>query len=371
MTLVKSAVDRVTSFSAVSTSRGLNLKGCARRMFVSPSNEAGHFAANDIVQRQTPPAILTMQTLARVPGKSANACSLLCGKIWEKDDRLVTTLRNFPGIYHHARNRRALKSKSRMTPRETKEQFGERLETPRTLEGGSPLFDVEALRGTFVDTMVQAEARGCGWFRESGAHSWEGCAKLPRDGSVSKDGCIFLYNAVKDSACANPETRPMLAHMRPAVARSILLGMLLLCTACSDFQGRWSAAQSASLGTGEPFAGAYEGTWQSSRYKGASGKLWSILTRRGPDLYEAEFRATWHGIFSSRHTVTLRVIERKGAGKYATAIISGAAEIRLWIGAGHYRCQGKVTTSGLNADYDAEIDRGSFSLTRVRKEPGR
>ncbi len=307
-------------------------------------------------------------TSARVSGKSAYARSLLCRKFREENNRFVAAVRNLAGIDHHARNRRALKSKSRMAPRETQEQFRQRLETPRAFERGSAFFDVEALRGTFIGTMVQAEARGCGRFRESRAHSWEGCAKLPRDGSVSKDGCIFLHNAIKDSACSNRATAPKLPSMRPVFARLILFGMLVLCTGCSDFDQRWSAERSRSTTETEPFAGAYQGTWESSRYKGASGKLWCVLKRRAPDLYEAEFRATWHGIFSSRHKVSLRVFERNGRGKSATARIGGGTEIRMWVGSGHYRCEGMVTTTGLIADYDAEIDRGKFLLSRV--QPG-
>lgn len=255
-----------------------------------------------------------------------------------------------------------------MTPSQAEKQLRKRLKPPRALKGCSALFNVEALRGTFVGTVVQTEARGGGRFRESRAHSWEGCAKLPRDSAVSKDGCIFLHNGIKDSACPSQAAAPMLRLMRPVLARLILFGMLLLCTGCSSFDRRWNTAQTASITGAEPFAGAYQGTWESARYKGASGKLWCILTRRAPDLYEAEFRATWHGIFSSRHSVNLRVVERKGRGDEASARIAGATEIKMWVGSGRYRCEGRVTTAGLIADYDAEIDRGKFTLSRIRRE---
>src|SRR5947207_3251727 len=98
-----------------------------------------------------------------------------------------------------------------MSPGETQEQLRQRFESPGTLERGPAFFDVKTFGGTFVGTVVQAEARGSGRFQESGAHSCEGCAKLPREGSVSKDGCIFLCNAVKDSACREREPRCMLA----------------------------------------------------------------------------------------------------------------------------------------------------------------
>ena len=152
--------------------------------------------------------------------------------------------------------------------------------------------------------------------------------------------------------------------MRPILARLILLGVMLLCTSCSDYDRRWKSMQSAATTT-DLYAGSYEGTWESSRYKGASGKLWCILTLQGPNLYSAEFRATWHGIFSSRHKVQLHVTSRRGKGSKAVATFAGAMEIKMWIGSGRYRCDGEVTPRSLVANYDAEIDRGKFSLVRV------
>src|SRR5687768_9965587 len=122
--------------------------------------------------------------------------------------------------------------------------------------------------------------------------------------------------------------------MRPALLRLIVLAVLLLCTSCSDFDRRWKSMKVASTHP-DSFAGSYEGTWESSRYKGTSGKLWCILTQQGPGVYQAEFRATWHGIFSSRHTVNLRVVDLKGRGRNAVARVAGATEIRMWVGSGH------------------------------------
>jgi hypothetical protein len=157
----------------------------------------------------------------------------------------------------------------------------------------------------------------------------------------------------------------MLTQMQPALLRLILLAMLLLCTSCSDFDRRWKLLQAPSTHR-DFFSGSYEGTWESTRYKGASGKLWCILTQQGPGVYQAEFRATWHGIFSSRHTVNLRITDRKGRGANEVVRFTGATEIRIWVGSGHYRCDGEITPAGLVADYDAEIDRGKFTLSRVR-----
>ena|SRR5215204_5110513 len=161
--------------------------------------------------------------------------------------------------------------------------------------------------------------------------------------------------------------------MSSAILRLLLLSIVLLGSGCSSYERRWNAAQSP-VHTTDPFVGSYAGKWESVRYKAATGKLWCILTQQAPDLYLAEFRATWHGIFSSTHSVTLRVIERTKAADRPIAAFTGAAEIRMWIGSGRYHCTGKMSPTGFGAEYDADYDRGRFELKRIpppRKTPKR
>jgi hypothetical protein len=156
--------------------------------------------------------------------------------------------------------------------------------------------------------------------------------------------------------------------MPTAIIRVFLLGFLFFGASCSDYDRRW-AAQSASPGATDPFEGSYTGTWKSARYVGAMGKLRCILTRQAPNLYRAEFHATWHGIFSSTHTVMLSVTDwRRSQGKLA-AKFAGSTEIRMWIGSGRYHCTGELMPGGFVADYDAEYDRGQFQVTRVIPRP--
>jgi hypothetical protein len=147
-----------------------------------------------------------------------------------------------------------------------------------------------------------------------------------------------------------------------------LFSVVLLGAGCSSYERRWTAAQAAARAS-DPFVGSYAGKWGSFRYKNATGKLWCILTQQSPDIYLAEFRATWHGIFSSTHTVTLRVTDRAKAAGRPIAAFTGAAEIKMWIGSGRYHCTGKLSPTSFVAEYDADYDRGRFELQRIPPPP--
>jgi hypothetical protein len=152
--------------------------------------------------------------------------------------------------------------------------------------------------------------------------------------------------------------------MRSALLRMFLVWTLLLAAGCSNYDRRWKAAQ-ATAPAGDPFAGSYAGAWRSNQFHGAAGKLWCILSRKDQNTYLAEFRATWHGLFSSEHTATLHVTEWQGRGSSRRARFEGAAAIKMWIGSGRYRCEGELKAGALEAAYDASYDRGQFTLRRV------
>lgn len=152
--------------------------------------------------------------------------------------------------------------------------------------------------------------------------------------------------------------------MRTYATRLLLLTVLLFVAGCSSYQKKWQNPPLASGGK-DLLEGSYEGRWESSQYKGASGRLWCVLTRRSADSYEADFRATWHGIFSSRHQVILKTKPAKRVDGKRVTPFEGAMEIRMWIGSGHYHCIGTMTPQDFRAEYDAEYDRGVFTLTRA------
>ena len=157
--------------------------------------------------------------------------------------------------------------------------------------------------------------------------------------------------------------------MSALLLRLSVIVLLAATVGCSNYEQRWRAhaAQTfnAGAGTRPMFAGSYTGTWQSNQYKGANGSLWCILKPNGPSQLTAEFRATWHGIFASEHSINLQVTEKKRIGGKQALVFTGETEIRMWIGSGKYRCTGVLTSDSLVADYDAAYDRGRFLLRRA------
>lgn len=135
---------------------------------------------------------------------------------------------------------------------------------------------------------------------------------------------------------------------------------------CSTFDRRYAAISHADA-KGDRFSGAYEGQWMSSSHPGGAGKLWCILQKQRDTTYLAEFRATWHGIFSSEHSVVLHTRNaRAGGGSSAgSRTFTGSAALKTLIGAGTYRCEGTVDGTRMRACYDATYDRGTFDLKRV------
>ena len=135
--------------------------------------------------------------------------------------------------------------------------------------------------------------------------------------------------------------------------------------ACSNYESKFAREASVTL-RNNALAGAYEGTWTSSNHPGGGGKLWCILNQQGESDYLAEFKATWHGVFSSTHEVVLRTQRGKSRSAGTKALtFSGEAPIKMFIGAGTYQCEGRMDGRRIQARYDATYDRGNFELKRV------
>ena len=142
---------------------------------------------------------------------------------------------------------------------------------------------------------------------------------------------------------------------RVSFHRLCLCLLALTLAACSSYESRWQQPHFAAGGKNK-FEGSYAGTWASTSHPGTGGNLWCIVTKKSGSAYLAEFKATWHGVFSSEHAVVLKMT---GKGTFA-----GETEIKMWIGSGAYRCAGTMNGSALTASYDATYDRGTFALTR-------
>jgi len=137
--------------------------------------------------------------------------------------------------------------------------------------------------------------------------------------------------------------------------RICLCLLALSLAACSSYDSRWREPHFAA-GEKDRFEGSYVGTWRSTSHPGTGGKLWCIITKKSRDEYLAEFKATWHGVFSSEHSV---VLKKTGRGAFA-----GETEIKMWIGSGTYRCVGTMSGPALTASYDATYDKGIFNVHR-------
>ena len=145
-------------------------------------------------------------------------------------------------------------------------------------------------------------------------------------------------------------------RMRRTVFSIAAATVALLLGACASYDAHWQAARASR----DPYAGAYDGRWQSGR-AATGGRLRCVLTQQDAAHYQAWFHATWHGVFQSTHRV---VLATRPAGKGLA--FAGTATLQTVIGAGSYRCSGQLTPETLNAQYDAQYDTGTFTLTRVK-----
>jgi hypothetical protein len=136
-----------------------------------------------------------------------------------------------------------------------------------------------------------------------------------------------------------------------------------LFSACSSYDSRFARGVKTAA-PGDRYSGTYAGEWTSSSHPGGGGKLWCILTKQSDATYLAEFKATWHGVFSSEHTVDLRT--KRGRDGASSRTFTGKAALNTPIGAGTYQCEGTMDGTRMRACYDATYDRGTFDLKRVK-----
>lgn len=156
---------------------------------------------------------------------------------------------------------------------------------------------------------------------------------------------------------------------------------LALVAGCSSYDKTFAAASRSDVKRTSPYEGAYAGRWTSSRNSAWGGELRCILApldvpwngpalQPGEEVYRAEFHATWHGL-SSTHSVLLHTkpVAQNRAG--AARTFEGTSKLHTIIGAGTYRCEGKLDRKAMQACYDATYDKGTFQMTRVSVQPSR
>jgi hypothetical protein len=150
--------------------------------------------------------------------------------------------------------------------------------------------------------------------------------------------------------------------------RFVLLGFLLaFLPSCGlSFRSAWKKpASNAGV------SGKWEGTWLSTA-SGHTGKLRAVISEPGP-LFPASkqqpkaiphqffYHCTWRGILSAAFKTTHHVTSLKNG----TYTFKGDHQMPQWVG-GTYHYEGTIKGDEFNACYESAMDRGTFTMKRVR-----
>lgn len=145
-----------------------------------------------------------------------------------------------------------------------------------------------------------------------------------------------------------------------------LFAVTLAClTSCgTGFRKAWNQAPAAA-----GVAGKWEGTWLSA-VNGHTGTLKCVVTPRpgakdsggaaGGRPHTFYYRATWKKILSGSYQAVHHVQDKGGA-----QIFKGDHQMPDWAG-GKYHYEGTVKGDEFNACYECALDRGTFTMKRVK-----
>ena len=148
--------------------------------------------------------------------------------------------------------------------------------------------------------------------------------------------------------------------------RLVLTALSLVCLpSCGTaFRKAWNNAPAAN-----GVAGMWEGTWLSA-VNGHTGTLKCVVTpalkaesaNNGSKAqpYSFFYRATWKTILSGSYKA-LHQVEKKGSA----FVFKGDHQMPDWAG-GRYHYEGTVKGDEFNACYECAIDRGTFTMKRVK-----
>lgn len=137
------------------------------------------------------------------------------------------------------------------------------------------------------------------------------------------------------------------------------LGILLLClaTACSTFERDWRAATESNA-TG--IEGRWVGRWNSNT-NGHNDILRCLVTKKTDTVYETRFHAKysrWIIPLGFGYGMDMNVTAADGVYQFR-----GQADLGMLAG-GVYQYTGEGNTTDLRFNFQAEKDRGTFSLQR-------
>jgi hypothetical protein len=143
-------------------------------------------------------------------------------------------------------------------------------------------------------------------------------------------------------------------------SRFIRLALIALSLAClpscgTAFRKTWNNAQ-----TSDGVAGKWEGTWLSA-VNGHTGTLKCVVSPspKGGG-HEFFYRATWKKILSGSYKAVHQVEKKDG-----TFVFKGDHQMPDWAG-GKYHYEGTVKGDAFSACYECAMDRGTFTMKRVK-----
>lgn len=159
-----------------------------------------------------------------------------------------------------------------------------------------------------------------------------------------------------------------LAMNSSRVFRLALLGLIssVLPSCGLSFRSAW---KEPAPNTG--VNGKWEGTWHSTA-SGHTGKLRAVISgpeshltasKQGPAAVPHPFfyHCTWRGILSASFKTT-HLVMRKDKD---THTFKGDHKMPNWVG-GLYHYEGTIKGDDFNACYESGMDRGTFTMKRVR-----
>ena len=142
--------------------------------------------------------------------------------------------------------------------------------------------------------------------------------------------------------------------------RLVALTGLSLLVGCSSYEAKWKAAADRPV-SADSIEGPWEGTWASDA-DGHAGGLRCVLTRTGPDTYQADYHATYWKVFGFGYSMPLRADQWEGQ----QVVFEGAADLG-WLAGGDYHYEGQADPAEFFCEYRSKYDFGTFRM----KRPGR
>jgi hypothetical protein len=118
-------------------------------------------------------------------------------------------------------------------------------------------------------------------------------------------------------------------------------------------------------------SGKWEGTWLSTA-SGHTGKLRAVISEPAPLCCASKqqpqavphqffYHCTWRGILSAAFKTTHLVVKKNNS----THTFKGDHKMPNWVG-GLYHYEGTIKGDEFNACYESGLDRGTFTMKRVR-----